>query len=748
MNGSRVSPSSEPNGKNMTTAIEMQPAAWDSDKEDVDPHDLSRRQSRANNFFTELPSRSKSVKDLGRASSVRRRSGRRQSNYPGQSRENVEVVNMDTVDGAHEDTGQTVRSLPVPMRDRRQFKNSRKQKPLKTISCWKSFKLQVAMAFSSCTSNIKEGIHSLELWKGHLKQVEGQFGNGVLSYFVFLKWLLFLNLAIFFLMFGFVSLPTIIIQGAETDLGKTTNINGSVCHAIPNDRYTNKTVADLIVDFISGQGWINTTIMFYSNYPSQAIISQDDVSYDLPLAYLFVGGSYFLLSLILMMRNLSANFQESYIEGGGSFYSFCNKAFASWDYCTMDENAAKIKHQSIVQDINAELAEEKRMERVANRTTFDKCKLYFVRIFISFICIVLLGLSVWAIYVTVEISTNTDLQQGEEPIVQILIRSSPSLTITALNIILPTLFEILSGFEDWSPRFQVAVNLYRSVLLKIASLTVLIITLYIDIESNKSCTKSWENEIAAQMYMLIWTDFVVMMITTVIVETLRKLLYKYTNFFKKIGMPQFQITKNVLDLVYGQCLIWIGAFFSPLIPSMGVVKLVIMFYVKKTSLIYNNKPSEKPYQGARSNYLFTMLLLLTFVLCLVGVGWGVTKVHPSCHGAFSNTACQLDKRMLDTLSNEILTWPSVLQEIIRYISTAAFIFPALLIFCLLLYYFRSMSRAHVKMINMLRDQLVLEGRDKKYLMEKLIQEAAAKNHDGNESDDTQETTLQRGSVNF
>ena len=65
---------------------------------------------------------------------------------------------------------------------------------------------------------------------------------------------MFLNLAIFFLLFGFVSLPTLIIKGLETNLGNTTVINGSTCFAIPSDRYTtNKSVADLAVDFISGQ---------------------------------------------------------------------------------------------------------------------------------------------------------------------------------------------------------------------------------------------------------------------------------------------------------------------------------------------------------------------------------------------------------------------------------------------------------------------------------------------------------------
>ena len=50
------------------------------------------------------------------------------------------------------------------------------------------------------------------------------------------------------------------------------------------------------------QGWINTTLMFYAGYPDTELRSEQDVEYNLPLAYLLVGGSYFFLSLILMVR--------------------------------------------------------------------------------------------------------------------------------------------------------------------------------------------------------------------------------------------------------------------------------------------------------------------------------------------------------------------------------------------------------------------------------------------------------------
>lgn len=50
------------------------------------------------------------------------------------------------------------------------------------------------------------------------------------------------------------------------------------------------------------QGWINTTFMFYAGYPNTKLLSDDDVEYDLPLAYLLVGGAYFFVSLLLMVR--------------------------------------------------------------------------------------------------------------------------------------------------------------------------------------------------------------------------------------------------------------------------------------------------------------------------------------------------------------------------------------------------------------------------------------------------------------
>lgn len=56
--------------------------------------------------------------------------------------------------------------------------------------------------------------------------------------------------------------------------------------------------------------------------------------------------------------------------------------------------------------LQAELAEEERLLRVQNRTTGQKCRLYTVRGLITLLVTALLGAAVYAIIITVEVSTN------------------------------------------------------------------------------------------------------------------------------------------------------------------------------------------------------------------------------------------------------------------------------------------------------------------------------------------------------
>lgn len=51
-----------------------------------------------------------------------------------------------------------------------------------------------------------------------------------------------------------------------------------------------------------------------------------------------------------------------------------------------------------------------------------------------------------------------------------------------------------------------------------------------------------------------------------------------------VGRQEFVVPSNVLGLVYGQTVVWVGALFCPLLPAINTLKFVILFYCKKVRL--------------------------------------------------------------------------------------------------------------------------------------------------------------------
>jgi hypothetical protein len=51
--------------------------------------------------------------------------------------------------------------------------------------------------------------------------------------------------------------------------------------------------------------------------------------------------------------------------------------------------------------------------------------------------------------------------------------------------------------------------------------------------------------------------------------------------WKKIGVPEFDIARNTLNIIYNQTLLFVGFYFSPLLAFIVILKMFITFYVKK-----------------------------------------------------------------------------------------------------------------------------------------------------------------------
>lgn len=52
------------------------------------------------------------------------------------------------------------------------------------------------------------------------------------------------------------------------------------------------------------------------------------------------------------------------------------------------------------------------------------------------------------------------------------------------------------------------------------------------------------------------------------------------------GQQEFAIPQNVLEIVYGQTICWIGTFYSPMLPAICTIKYLFIFYIKKASFLF------------------------------------------------------------------------------------------------------------------------------------------------------------------
>lgn len=383
------------------------------------------------------------------------------------------------------------------------------------------------------------------------------------------------------------------------------------------------------------------------------------------------------------------------------------------------------------------LESERFEEERQNRTREEKFKLCLVRVFVN--VLVLLILCSCGVFIFYIIRFSFDQVYSEsnaterpkfseltmESVNQIFFEFLPYVCIVLLNVAVPVLFRHLISLENYSPPFVVKVTLFRTIFLRLASLTVLLSSFYMRIVGSveeDECTNStrplcWETFVGQQFLKLYITDLVGQFFMTFFVNFPRSFIGKHSEskFLRFIGQQEFDLSKHVLDIVYLQTICWLGAFFVPFLPLFAIIGSFLLFYIKKFACLVNCKPSNHVYRASRSQSLFMFILLICYVLILIPIGYCIVKISPSksC-GPFKG----LDSSWA-LLVATFLQLPIWIRSILSFAGTAGFGVPAFLVLILLLYYYYAVSMANKNMVTVLKNQLILEGHDKQFLLNRL-----------------------------
>ncbi|XP_071642046.1 transmembrane channel-like protein 7 [Temnothorax longispinosus] len=621
-----------------------------------------------------------------------------------------------------------IKAMPVCMSQKIQLKNQLQSATKLRLQGFEQLKWQRRKAWQQFRIRMKEAYSKMELWNDSLKKIGGNFGMGIVAYFLFIKWLLYLNLLLFAIIFLLIVLPAIVLEVPGN--GKCTfSEAGSV--ACCSELYRNKTdESSSITRIVQDGGILEYSPLFYGSYTHMIYESMDATfCYNSPLAYIYAIISVFIVSLVAIVRSAAKGFRERVVEGEGQFYRYCNLIFGGWDYCINNKKSASIKHKAMYNEMKGFLESERLEEERRNRTPEEEAKLLFMRLLVNLVILtVLSGCGVFVYYVIDFSFTQLSAHSVKDcEIFSLFFEFLPYICIVGLNVAVPFLFRYLVALEHYSPSYVVKVTLYRTMFFRFASLAVLLTSLHKlvagKIPDDECANKAneqplcWETFVGQQFFKLYTTDIFIQLFMTVFINFPRSLIARHTEnkVLRFVGEQEFDLPKHVLDILYSQTVCWLGCFFAPLLPLAAVIGTFLLFYIKKITCLVNSTPSNKIYRASRSNCLFMFNLLISFILAMIPVGYSIAEIMPSksC-GPFRGLESVW--ALLIMAFSELPNW---LQSILSFLGTAAFGIPAFVVLSLLLYYYYVMWLANKHMVTVLKNQLVLEGHDKQFLLNRL-----------------------------
>ncbi|NWW79246.1 TMC6 protein, partial [Climacteris rufus] len=568
---------------------------------------------------------------------------------------------------------------------------------------------------------------------GHyaLKQIGGRFGSSVLSYFLFLKTLLIFNFFSFFILLAFVVVLQAVYPPASVSPRPFTGLElltgaGYFTHSLLYyGYYSNVTLNELCAS--SPQG---------STCPPAAPL----LPYNMPLAYLFsVGVSFLVTCALLVYRwvsstcayqpspsaspdpqcplphcSVSCSFRESV---GSSTGKLAIKVFCAWDFKVIQRRSVKLQCENICTQLKELLVEQRYRSRPRSRC---QCLGHCLVVVLSWVLALgsVLGCALAVHYFSdhMRLVTWGNGRWQQEAILLLL-----PLVVSFLNALMPHLYNLLAMWEKQdSPVTQVHMAIFRNLILKTVVL-ILLCSQWLSRRIVCSTEECWETCVGQDLYRFMVMDFIFTLLDTLFGELIWRLILEKR--LKTKRRPEFDIARNVLELIYGQTLTWLGVLFAPLLPGVQMLKLLLLFYIKKTSLMRNCQSPSKPWHVSHMSTMFiTLLCFPSFLGAAAFLSYTIWSVQPSetC-GPFRGleTMYRSGKRWVLVLekSNPNIAWFTwVHQHLLE--NTCLFFFASGALIAVI-YFKIQVVRGYRRVIHLLQEQIANEGEDKIFLIQKL-----------------------------
>ncbi|XP_015279825.1 PREDICTED: transmembrane channel-like protein 2 [Gekko japonicus] len=551
-------------------------------------------------------------------------------------------------------------------------------------------------------------------WEMKIKEVESHFGSSVASYFIFLRWMYGVNLVLFGLIFGLVIIPEILMGTPYGSIPRKI---------VPRAEQPKAMDFSVLWDF---EGYIKYSAVFYGYYNNQRTIGW--LKYRLPMAYFMVGvvGVYGY-SLMVVIRSMARNAHENTGDGDDENFIFSWKMFTSWDYLIGNPETADNKFASITTSFKESIVDEQESNKDENIHLRR-----FLRVLANVLIICCLCGSGYLIYFVVKRSQTFSKMKN----VGWYERNEVEIVMSLLGMFCPPLFETIAALEDYHPRIGLKWQLGRIFALFLGNLYTFLLALMDDVKEklkeegvirnvtqwtiltyhNSSAGNSsavtpiqmdpadmprgpcWETSVGIEFVRLTVSDILVTYVTILVGDFVRACFVRFVNYCwcwdLEAGFPsyaEFDISGNVLGLVFNQGMIWMGSFYAPGLVGINVLRLLTSMYFQSWAVMSSNVPHERVFKASKSNNFYMGLLLLILFLSLLPVAYTIMSLPPSFDcGPFSGK-----KKMYDVIQETIqYDFPPFVAKVFGYVANPGLIIPAILLMILAIYYLNAVAEAY------------------------------------------------------
>uniref|UniRef100_A0A8C5ZCX0 Transmembrane channel-like protein n=1 Tax=Marmota marmota marmota TaxID=9994 RepID=A0A8C5ZCX0_MARMA len=548
---------------------------------------------------------------------------------------------------------------------------------------WFAFKMMMTKKWAKFLRDFENFKAACIPWENKIKAIESQFGSSVASYFLFLRWMYGVNMVLFILTFSLIMLPEYLWGLPYGSLPRKT---------VPRAEEASAANFGVLYDF---NGLAQYSVLFYGYYDNKRTIGW--MNFRLPLSYFLVGIMCIGYSFLVVLRAMTKNIGD---DGGGddNTFNFSWKMFCSWDYLIGNPETADNKFNSITMNF--------RMNMV----------------------------------------------------------------MSLLGMFCPTLFDLFAELEDYHPLIALKWLLGRIFALLLGNLYVFILALMDEINNkieeeklvkanitlweanmikayNASLSENttgppffvhpadvprgpcWETMVGQEFVRLTVSDVLTTYVTILIGDFLRACFVRFCNYCwcwdLEYGYPsytEFDISGNVLALIFNQGMIWMGSFFAPSLPGINILRLHTSMYFQCWAVMCCNVPEARVFKASRSNNFYLGMLLLILFLSTMPVLYMIVSLPPSFDcGPFSGKN-RMFEVIGETLENDFPSW---MAKILRQLSNPGLVIAVVLVMGLTIYYLNATAKGQKAANLELKKKMKLQALENKMRNKKMAAARAA-----------------------